>query len=897
MRPLRDDALKSDSEILGRNTWMLWCGGNEQFWGEWLSNNSHGFLDFLKLVDSRNRSTRWRDAGMVNEPGMRQAAAPDQFGLWLDQSEDPRVNAYRKTLMQKALDGKFYTKADGFNGFEEPDYVPGVPPAQVYGFSSGIIGLRLFPNPNFAAKKGDWNAERFYNDPSYYSNPKLERPYLVGMSCAFCHATAHPLNPPPDKVNPRWDNLSGNIGNQYLRIRAVFGNQLTKDSFFYHLLDSQPPGTIDTSLVASDNINNPNTMNAIFGVPARVARAFQNPQERLDATAAKIDNVWSKQDASQNAYRTLIPNLSQGNDNPRFVPRILLDGADSVGAQAALARVYLNIGTYSEQWIRLHEPLIGFLPPRASTDADLAAGRTQLPFKIEDCENNSVYWLATRKRVPALRDYFLKVTPKMPLLDARSNDTDVTSRVDLSKLARGRKVFATNCIVCHSSIQPESGSAFLSSGQDQVEYEKTFKKVIDARRDAYNPLVETGDGYGNTSASSSSPQVKSWALNHEMWDHDPGHWLRDPDYKTWAEYVVELPDFWKQNFLSTDYRVPITLIGTNSARAMATNGMTGHMWEDFSSSDYRSMPSVGSIEYFDPFSKTFQKFEPRHKVLNPDVVEPGGGGPGFYRPPSLISVWATAPLLHNNSLGHFNNDPSVKGRLEAFDDAIHKLLYPERRLLNSDYATPEQLQRDQGLIWRTPCETWIEIRGTDVPLYLRRLPLPAWLLQFGESLSGMGQWRAIIPLLLILVAFSILFQVRGSKLTTRWWRYGAYGLISFGLFFGFVAYLDDGGFGNLRIGPIPAGTPVDLISNINPDAPKADIKRALRETLDGITEIQDRHLTGADKQKVIDTKIGPALMKVSKCPDFVMDKGHYYPWFYDMTPDDKEALIELLKTF
>ena len=38
-------------------------------------------------------------------------------------------------------------------------------------------------------------------------------------------------------------------------------------------------------------------------------------------------------------------------------------------------------------------------------------------------------------------------------------------------------------------------------------------------------------------------------------------------------------------------------------------------------------------------------------------------------------------------------------------------------------------------------------------------------------------------------------------------------------------------------------------------------------------------------------------MKVSRCPDFVMDQGHYYEWFKTMTDDDKDALIELLKTF
>ena len=85
-----------------------------------------------------------------------------------------------------------------------------------------------------------------------------------------------------------------------------------------------------------------------------------------------------------------------------------------------------------------------------------------------------------------------------------------------------------------------------------------------------------------------------------------------------------------------------TLVGTNSGRAAATNAVEGHMWEDFSSVDYRKMPSVGSIEYFNPFSKKFETYVPHHQVVDPDhpgqTKEDLGGGPGFYRPASLISI-------------------------------------------------------------------------------------------------------------------------------------------------------------------------------------------------------------------------------------------------------------------
>jgi hypothetical protein len=46
----------------------------------------------------------------------------------------------------------------------------------------------LFNNPSFneeARKK--WDTKRYFEDKSYFTDPKLVRPYLVGMSCGFCH--------------------------------------------------------------------------------------------------------------------------------------------------------------------------------------------------------------------------------------------------------------------------------------------------------------------------------------------------------------------------------------------------------------------------------------------------------------------------------------------------------------------------------------------------------------------------------------------------------------------------------------------------------------------------------------------------------------------------------------
>jgi hypothetical protein len=88
-----------------------------------------------------------------------------------------------------------------------------------------------------------------------------------------------------------------------------------------------------------------------------------------------------------------------------------------------------------------------------------------------------------------------------------------------------------------------------------------------------------------------------------------------------------------------------------------------------------------------------------------------GAGRGYYRPPSLLSVWAYAPFMHNNAMGpevcgtpstanvDFYSPPyvdagdrliadpppcmpfdaSVEGRYRLFKASMEELLYPERR--------------------------------------------------------------------------------------------------------------------------------------------------------------------------------------------------------------------------
>ena len=105
-----------------------------------------------------------------------------------------------------------------------------------YGWGTGIVGLRLFPNPAFneAARK-HWDPVRYYSDPSYYNDRTLVKPYRVGMSCGFCHVGPNPLKPPVDANNPKWENLSSMVGAQYFWIDRIFEWNGDESNFVFQL--------------------------------------------------------------------------------------------------------------------------------------------------------------------------------------------------------------------------------------------------------------------------------------------------------------------------------------------------------------------------------------------------------------------------------------------------------------------------------------------------------------------------------------------------------------------------------------------------------------------------------------------------------------------------------------
>jgi len=517
--------------------------------------------------------------------------------------------------------------------------------------------------------------------------------------------------------------------------------------------------------VSTDNINNPRTMNAVYYLLPRMLHARTWGKETIAG-----GGLYNKQ---FNSYVPPADLLAQFFALPSttWTPRVLKDGADSVGALGALNRVYINIGLFSEEWLLHFRPVLG--------------GQPISPIPIETAERNSVYWRATELQTPNMARFFLASTDPHYLRDAPGGMNYLTAPE--ATLRQGKIVFAERCARCHSSKLPD-----LPIGLD----------------------LENANGPNYLSA-----WERYWA------------WTKTEEFKARMREMALDDRFVDGNFLSSELRVPITLLGINACSPLATNAIRDNIWDNFSSESYKTLPSAGSISI-------------RHPTTGAESPYPlPAGGRGYIRPASLVSLWSTSPFLQNNTVGYFEEDPSVDGRMSAFNDAIWQMLYPQLRRRDALFATAPPA--GAGIIDRITTDSYLDVPKNYLPPFLRPF----------VSLS-----RALVPAI-------------GGK--------GA----------------------SISIGPFPEGFPIGLITNT--DMLGADLAGPERQAhTRKLLALLDRALKALKSEKdfrVIANTLVDDLLAVSKCKDFVVNKGHYFGTdaFTEepgLSDDDKYALVEFLKT-
>jgi mono/diheme cytochrome c family protein len=254
--------------------------------------------------------------------------------------------------------------------------------------SAGIVGIRKFPNPN-AAEPG-------------------QPPVLVGVACAGCHAGLDAQNPPANPNHPAWSNIHATMGNQYLNVGKIFGAHLSPNDPRYQVFHTWAPGTVDTTAIESDHINNPGIITQFF-------------------------------DLNDRPYF----NLTEGGQ-PIHVHRAGQGGEDDAGCEAAALRVYFNIGMCAAECM---------VPHLAN-----GPGGTQTPIDEAQCARDCPDFVAAQQAVGDMCS-FMATTAAPELQKAPGGNGYVDQRV----VAQGKKVFESQCASCHSNGDHENVNDVLSN--------------------------------------------------------------------------------------------------------------------------------------------------------------------------------------------------------------------------------------------------------------------------------------------------------------------------------------------------------------------------------------------------------------------------------------------------
>ncbi len=392
--------------------------------------------------------------------------------------------------------------------------------------------------------------------------------------------------------------------------------------------------------------------------------------------------------------------------------------------------------------------------------------------------------------------------PARPTQDAPGGPGYLTA--DAATLDRGKDVFADTCARCHSSKGPPPPADLNLTQCEGPAYLECYKRY--------------------------------WS------------WTQTDAYKVQMRDIVQRPDFLDGNYLSSDARIPVTLLRTNACSPLATNALAGNIWDNFSSQSYKQLPSVGTVTLNDPFTGDSMPY-----------AMPAGGR-GYTRVPSLISLWSSGPYLLNNSVGPFDSDPSVAARMKVFDASIEQMLWPDKREHDALLGA-----KVPGTIDRTTERSTITVPAGYVPDLVQ--PLQGVLHRWVPWLASTG---------------------------------------------------DD-----IVLGPMPKGTPVGLLANLRLRAESKDpiaVASHLKDLGELLIELK-RALASLPSDADDETlrrgfaSLKVPLLRLSKCPDLVVNRGHYFGSAEfnrqdglspderafgqepELTDADRYALIAFLKTF
>jgi hypothetical protein len=641
----------SPSARAGREIWYKATAGNGRFHTYTFQQRVGVLIDWYRVLNANERDDRFAAWGIINDPGCCKPGAEGCPAKTLEETYGFDYCPGDDQLL----------KFVGKEGYRDPGCDFKDAPADTsdphhktqdqrqsacdlaFGTSTGALGFRKFPNPRFNKERwvqvngslASWDGfrKRLSSDPasndarvSHLADGSIEPPFLIGMSCGSCHIAFDPLNPPKDPAHPEWHNIKGAIGNQYSRIAEVLGSGMPHESLEYQVFAHSRPGTSDTSAVPTDQVNNPGTMNAIINLARR------------PVFDGEVINKWRKVAACEKSAPETSCWCEPGRDGKCWqkstktetVHHILKGGEDSIGGLEAIQRVYFNIGSCSEQcWVN-HLTDLRQLDPQARNFG-------QTPFDIGQCRRDCPNFRAIEDRLHNILDFFL------------AHENDATD-LDVAR-ANERKAKDPNATYTYEDLVADLDKQF-------------GKRAVSRGRAVF---------------------AANCARCHSSIPESEGGPFANRDFR-----AVDTATGLRTDFMGNDQATLVSEVDTFRCRALHSNHMTAHIWQEYGSETLRARPP------------------------DPNLKEPHDGGRSYYRNISLLSAWAHAPFMHNNAVGPeicgkpqnsgnffyrtpyvdpktkqliadapgcWAYDPSVGGRYKLFVASAEELLTPEEKRL------------------------------------------------------------------------------------------------------------------------------------------------------------------------------------------------------------------------
>ncbi len=607
----------SESEIAGRKIWFYATAGNDRFHTYVLQQRLGVLIDWYRVLRSESRYERFKNWGLINDPDCCRPGDPNC-----------PAKSYEETYGFDFCPGdEVLLKFVGKEGYRDPACDFKDPDGRAdredpcylaFGTSTGAMGLRKFPNPKF--------------DPE------------------------------------RWRKLNnGKMGTWEGYDRRLSNEPNNPDSRVSHLADgsTEPPFRVGmacgTCHIGFSPLNPPKD-------PERPA--WENIKGTVGNQYIRISQIMASGMPADSMEWQIFSHSRPGTTDTSAVPTDQVNNAGTINA----------IINFKQRPVFAGEKVIKWRPVASCS----TEGKENLcwcePGKERKCWERS------------LREEMVH-----HILKGGEDSTGILQAVQRVYINIGS--CAEQCWVNHLTdlrqLDPEQrgfGQTPFNVGQCRRDC-RNFRAIEDRLQNVVDFLL--------SSAASETELYRAKGLKDrgdliEELDKEFGSGAVDQGKIVFVENCarchssqqgpIEARDFYardsktnlRQDWMGDDRASLATEVGTNQCRALHSNHMKGHIWEEFGSETLRSRPP------------------------DPNLTVPADGGRSYYRNISLLSLWAHAPFMHDNSVGPeicgapqydefgtplananppgcWQFDPSVEGRLKLFQSSVESLLNPGKR--------------------------------------------------------------------------------------------------------------------------------------------------------------------------------------------------------------------------